>query len=138
MIGYPVGVQRLRGLVKQEKSTWPGRAQSRQKGFRQAGCFNEDSHIWSEVKGVFMRLQNEKCGFCERRLTDEEHGKVEHDVEHFRPDGVGAVAAHVEESRGVLDERALAGRDARWQGLRGAEPSRCCEHREQEQPGEVG
>jgi len=32
-----------------------------------------------------MRLQHYKCAYCERRLEDADVGKVEWDLEHFRP-----------------------------------------------------
>jgi hypothetical protein len=33
-----------------------------------------------------MRLQHEKCAYCERKLASEDHGgPIEHDLEHFRP-----------------------------------------------------
>jgi hypothetical protein len=42
---------------------------------------------WSSVKYLFMRIQNEKCAYCERKLASEDTkgGRAEHDVEHFRP-----------------------------------------------------
>lgn len=40
--------------------------------------------IWSDVKIVYMRLQQFKCIFCERAMAEEE-GSIEHDVEHYRP-----------------------------------------------------
>lgn len=40
--------------------------------------------LWSDVKIVYMRLQQFKCIFCERGLAHED-GSIEHDVEHYRP-----------------------------------------------------
>lgn len=41
---------------------------------------------WSSVKHVFMLIQNEKCGYCERKLAARgDGGAGEHDLEHFRP-----------------------------------------------------
>jgi hypothetical protein len=37
--------------------------------------------LWSKIKGVYIGLQNSKCGFCEKPLE----GSIEQDVEHFRP-----------------------------------------------------
>jgi hypothetical protein len=37
--------------------------------------------LWSKIKGVYIELQNSKCCFCEKPLE----GKIEQDVEHFRP-----------------------------------------------------
>ena len=44
----------------------------------------KDGDIWSAVKPVFVRLQHQKCCYCERRPG--EHG-IEWDVEHYRPKG---------------------------------------------------
>jgi hypothetical protein len=42
---------------------------------------------WSSVKYLFMKIQNEKCAYCERRLASRgsKGGPAEHDLEHFRP-----------------------------------------------------
>lgn len=40
--------------------------------------------LWADIKVVYMRLQSFKCIFCERGLAREE-GKIEQDVEHYRP-----------------------------------------------------
>ncbi|MEE1963097.1 hypothetical protein V1387_10415 [Allomuricauda taeanensis] len=53
--------------------------------FRNAGSYSERSSIWSEIKPVYMDIQNYKCAFCEKRLSGEEIGTIEHDIEHFRP-----------------------------------------------------
>lgn len=41
--------------------------------------------LWSEIKEVFMKLQYNKCCYCERKLPNARYGKGEHDVEHYRP-----------------------------------------------------
>jgi hypothetical protein len=43
--------------------------------------------LWSEIKDVYIILQESKCAFCERRLEGLPHGRVDQDVEHFRPKG---------------------------------------------------
>jgi hypothetical protein len=41
---------------------------------------------WSSVKYLFMKIQNEKCAYCERKLASQgDGGAAEHDLEHFRP-----------------------------------------------------
>lgn len=88
MIGYRVSRQELETLIEAEKAGWLARAAARTEGFRAAGRYDETSCIWSEVKPVYMRLQGgSKCAFCERKLESATHGKVEQDVEHFRPKG---------------------------------------------------
>ena len=41
--------------------------------------------LWSDIKDVFMDLQFDKCCYCERKLASKKFGKIEHDIEHFRP-----------------------------------------------------
>lgn len=46
--------------------------------------------LWSDVKIVYMELQQYKCIFCERALAKKQ-GAIEHDVEHYRPKNAIAV-----------------------------------------------
>lgn len=86
MIRYPVAPADLEQLVDAEAPGWRDRADIRTAGFVTAGRYEEASAIWSEVKAVFMRLQHNKCAYCERRLASEDYGgAIEHDLEHFRP-----------------------------------------------------
>ena len=88
MIGYRISRQDLEALIEAEKPGWLQRAANRTKSFRQKGRYDEKSSIWSDVKPVYMRLQgNCKCAYCERKLESIDYGKVEQDVEHFRPKG---------------------------------------------------
>lgn len=88
MIRYPVSQAKLRALIEKEVPGWLARAAERTEAFRRLGRYEEQSPIWSEVKPVFMRLQGDcKCAYCERKLESEDFGKVEQDVEHFRPKG---------------------------------------------------
>src|SRR5262249_1945903 len=43
----------------------------------------EFQNEWSDIKPAYIDLQFSKCGFCEKPLE----GKIEQDVEHFRPKG---------------------------------------------------
>lgn len=86
MIGYAVALADLEQQIEGEVPGWLARAAQRTATFEAAGKYSEPSSIWSEVKGVYMRLQGEaKCAYCERKLEGEERGKSEQDVEHFRP-----------------------------------------------------
>ena len=88
MIRYPVTKQQLEQLIEAEKPGWLASAVLRTNGFRQKGFYEENSSIWSQIKAVYMRLQgNGKCAYCEREMESVELGKVEQDVEHFRPKG---------------------------------------------------
>lgn len=86
MIRYQIARKDLEALIRAEKSDWLVRAKERTEQFRTKGRYEERSSIWSEVKAVYMRLQgNSKCAYCERKLEAIDVGKVEQDVEHFRP-----------------------------------------------------
>ena len=85
--GNELTLERLEELVDEHKASWRGRAQNKLDDFRILEKYEESSSIWSEIKAIFMRIQSYKCAYCERALEPEEIGKVEHDVEHFRPKG---------------------------------------------------
>lgn len=85
MIRYSVTDAELRRLIEEFAPGWLARAAARTEQFRMAGKYSESAGIWSEVKPVYSRLQNNKCGYCERKLADPARGIIEHDLEHFRP-----------------------------------------------------
>lgn len=96
MIRYPITRTELEGRIEhygrndlgKTRATWLGLARSRTERFREVHHYAESKSIWSEIKPVFMRLQHNKCAFCERRLESAEHGgAIEHALEHFRPKG---------------------------------------------------
>jgi hypothetical protein len=64
---------------------WLRRARERTERFRQAGRYEEEAAIWSEVKGVYVQLQHGKCAYCERRIGTDPVYAGELDVEHYRP-----------------------------------------------------
>jgi hypothetical protein len=67
------------------KPKWIGKADKLTAAFVAAKKYEESSPMWSEVKPAFMALQNNKCIFCERQFESELYGKIEFDLEHFRP-----------------------------------------------------
>lgn len=85
MISYRVSKIRLEEMIALRKPGWLDCAAERTRTFEELGKYQESSSIWSEVKPVFMELQHDKCAYCERQLESEEYGRVEHDLEHFRP-----------------------------------------------------
>ena len=88
MIAYRVTKAQLEVLIEAEAPGWLKKATKRTTEFRKKGFYEESSSIWSEVKVVYMRIQgNCKCAYCERKLESTEYGKIEQDVEHFRPKG---------------------------------------------------
>lgn len=64
---------------------WMEKAAKRTERFVAAKKYEESGPIWSNVKPAFMALQNNKCVFCERQFENEFYGKIEFDLEHFRP-----------------------------------------------------
>lgn len=86
MIRYPVTEAELEQRVDAAVASWRSRTATRTARFIAAGGYDESSSIWSEIKPVFMKLQNDKCAYCERQLASADSGgAVEHDLEHFRP-----------------------------------------------------
>lgn len=86
MIDYPISKPDLEMLIENEAPGWLQKARDRTEKFRAEGCYQESSSIWSDVKPVYMKLQGEsKCAYCERKLESSQYGKIEQDVEHFRP-----------------------------------------------------
>lgn len=81
MIRYDITLDELNRRIDEEKPSWRGRARQRTEDFRRDGAYNESSDIWGEIKAVYMRLQHNKCAYCERKLE----GRIEFDLEHFRP-----------------------------------------------------
>lgn len=85
MIRYEISRSALEELINKAAPTWFTRANQRTGHFTATGRYDEESGIWGEVKTVYMGIQHNKCAYCERELEDEEHGKIEHDLEHYRP-----------------------------------------------------
>ncbi len=110
MIRYALSQQRLVRLIRQVDDQWLDKAKTKTSRFRAAHAFTESSsqYTWGDIKIVYMHVQHHKCAYCERRLgsfevddpntrvTDDNFhtlryvGRIEHDVEHYRPkNGVG-------------------------------------------------
>ena len=87
MIRYAVDIAKIESDVDAISATWRTRASAKTAEFEALGKYEETSSIWSEIKAVFMEIQFNKCVFCERQFEDQQFGKSEIDVEHFRPKG---------------------------------------------------
>lgn len=88
MIAYRITQAELERRIEAASPGWLQKAATRTAGFRQKAFYEESCTIWSDVKSVYMRLQGEcKCAYCERKLESIDFGKIEQDVEHFRPKG---------------------------------------------------
>jgi hypothetical protein len=86
MIRYRISETKLKQMIELEAPGWLERARIRTESFRRAKRYYEDNSIWAEVKTVYMRVQGDgKCAYCEREMESEDYGRIEQDVEHFRP-----------------------------------------------------
>jgi hypothetical protein len=84
VIRIPVTPERLAWLIDEHVPGWRKRAARRTAVARKQKRF-VGSGIWSEVKGVYIQLQGNKCAYCERPLASGRHANIDYDVEHFRP-----------------------------------------------------
>lgn len=85
MIRYSYDANEVAQQVAAIDANWAKKARKRTQTFIDEGRYEESSSIWSTVKPVFMTLQNNKCVFCERLFESPDYGKIEFDLEHFRP-----------------------------------------------------
>lgn len=86
MIRYAdVDLAALEALVDAEVPAWRAQASARTDQLTALGRYEDGAPSWSDIKPIYMRLQAHKCIFCERPLGGEVAGKIEQDVEHFRP-----------------------------------------------------
>ena len=88
MVAYRISPGDLEQRIEAHAPGWLAKAKTRTDGFRTAGKYAEASTIWSQVKAVYITLQQGKCIYCERKLESiQRGGLIEQDVEHFRPKG---------------------------------------------------
>jgi hypothetical protein len=87
MIRYNITEAKLKAAVTTLSANWLTQAETKTKAFITAKKYSETSGSWSEIKDAYMSLQANKCAYCERKLSGPRFGKVEHDVEHYRPKG---------------------------------------------------
>lgn len=85
MIRYDIAEADLIDKIDKEAPTWFTRTKKRTSTFRRDGEYTEKTGTWSEIKAVYMKVQHNKCAYCERVLEGPPYGLVEHDIEHFRP-----------------------------------------------------
>ena len=85
MIGYPIEASEIRKRINSSYPKWLSQAKDKTEGFRKIEKYQEKSSSWSEIKPIFMEIQHNKCAYCERRLEGEPYGRIEHDIEHYRP-----------------------------------------------------
>ncbi len=85
MIRYSFNAAQVAADIGQLDSNWLKKAGRRTAKLLRHGSYHEKTSIWSTVKPVYMTLQHNKCVFCERQLEGGDAGRIEHDLEHFRP-----------------------------------------------------
>ena len=92
MISYPISHAQLRDAIRAGDAQWLAKARRATAACIAAGKYvKEDADgktidgLWGDIKEVFIRLQQGKCCYCERLLESPEFGRIEHDVEHYRP-----------------------------------------------------
>lgn len=76
--------------IRRDHPTWLGRAEAKRVAAVAAGKVGDGDGIWSDIKGIFIREQHYKCGYCEEAMAKIKEGETEgigidYDVEHFRP-----------------------------------------------------
>ena len=72
-------------IVEDQSPGWLAKADQRTAELLALTEYEAGKPSWGAVKETYMRIQGYKCGFCERRLEKSQFGRIEHDVEHFRP-----------------------------------------------------
>ncbi len=85
MIRYSITERELKQSIRDTDADWLEEAKTATRTLKSAKGYSEIGPEWSLIKSVYMEAQHNKCGFCERLLPPVEHGRIEHDVEHFRP-----------------------------------------------------
>lgn len=92
MISYPITHVELLDKIRALDAGWIEKAADATAACVAAGHYvKQDAAgktidgLWGHIKEVFIRLQHGKCCYCERVLESPEYGKIEHDVEHYRP-----------------------------------------------------
>jgi hypothetical protein len=81
MIRYPITLAKIKTLITDMKATWFDRTHEALDALPTKPRSSDFRTLWSEVKDVYIELQHSKCAFCEKPLE----GRIEQDVEHFRP-----------------------------------------------------
>ncbi len=84
MIRYDCDIAELAASITAIKPNWLAQADKATRAVVKAKAF-KGAGIWSDVKEVFMDLQHNKCVYCERQFENKNYGKIEWDVEHYRP-----------------------------------------------------
>lgn len=104
MIRYRVSESELWDRIEKKAPGWRAESERRTDELETRGRWDGvQKPGWGRIKAVYVNLQHNKCAFCERQLEDESHGKIEWDVEHYRPKSSIAAwpTADIERSRRI-------------------------------------
>src|SRR5579864_1229305 len=90
MIRIEITDNLLEERIEEKKPGWLQRARQRASAASAAGEVGEGDGIWSEIKEVFILLQQFKCIYCESLMPKVESASaamvgVDYDIEHYRP-----------------------------------------------------
>lgn len=81
MIRFPITAPELQQRITNHDPTWYQRAIDLQRLLPAAPTSKQFVSLWTDIKPVFVKLQNSKCIYCETLLE----GAISNDIEHFRP-----------------------------------------------------
>ena len=81
MIRYRISLAKLREAIEQADANWFRDATKVLAGLPATPASSDFVPLWGKIKTIYIDLQCSKCCFCEKPLE----GKIEQDVEHFRP-----------------------------------------------------
>jgi hypothetical protein len=90
MVHVEISDTALLEAIRRKKPNWMDKASRKLAKALQTGKIGEGDAIWSEIKEVFILLQEFKCIYCETLLpkVDPDSAnkvRIAYDVEHFRP-----------------------------------------------------
>jgi hypothetical protein len=92
VISYRITHAKLLAKIRALDAGWIAKAAAATAACVAAGRYvkenaqgKEIDGLWGDIKEVFIQLQHGKCCYCERLLESPAYGKIEHDVEHYRP-----------------------------------------------------
>jgi hypothetical protein len=87
MIKIEIDLEMLKAQVDALVPNWRSRAAKRTAKLIRQQNYQEKTSIWSEIKPIFMYLQNNRCAYCDRHIAEGDYSSGEFDLEHFRPKG---------------------------------------------------
>ena len=90
MICIRVGDAALVEAIRRKDPQWIEKAKKKTSAVLQVGRISDGDGIWSEIKEVFILLQESKCIYCEFPLPKVDSASadkvsVDYDIEHYRP-----------------------------------------------------